>query len=122
VLPMENFKREAFNLFTTTHITFSQAVLGDTIEIDTLDGKEKVNISPSTQTDTIIKVKGKGVPYLNNPAKRGDLFVKTVVVTPSGISDEERKLYQKLYEIENNRVNRESIIDKMRDVISGHTK
>lgn len=122
VLPMENFKREAFNLFTTTHISFSQAVLGDTIEIPTLDGKEKVNISPSTQTDTIIKVKGKGVPYLNNPSKRGDLFVKIVVVTPSGISDEERKLYQKLYEIENNRVNRESIIDKMRDVISGHTK
>ncbi len=122
VLPDKKFKRDEFNLFTTEYITFSQAVLGDIVEIETLDGKENINISPFTQTDTIIKIKGKGVPYLNNSSKRGDLFVKLIVTTPTSISDEEKKIYQKLYEIENNKKNKESIIDKMRDAISGHTK
>jgi len=122
VLQDKKFKRDEFNLFTTENIGFAQAVLGDTIEIETLDSKENINISPSSQTDTIIKIKGKGVPYLNNPSKRGDLFVKLVVTTPTNLTDEEKKLYQKLYEIENTKANKESIIDKMRDAISGHTK
>ena len=122
VLSDKKFKRDEFNLFTTEYITFSQAVLGDTIEIETLDGKEKINISPYTQTGTIIKVKGKGVPYLNNASKRGDLFVKIVVTTPTSISGEEKKLYQKLYELEKEKKEKESIFDKMKDVVSGHNK
>ncbi len=122
VMSDKKFKRDEFNLFTTEYITISQAVLGDIIEIETLDGKENINISPSTQTDTIIKVKGKGVPYLNNPSKRGDLFVKIIITTPTNLTDEEKKLYQRLYEIENNKKTKESLFDKMRDAISGHTK
>ncbi len=122
VIADKKFKREEVNLFTTEQITFSQAVLGDIIEIETLDGKENVNISPSTQTDTIIKVRGKGVPYLNNSSKRGDLFIKVVVMTPTNISDEEKKIYQRLFEIENNKKNKETILDKVRDAISGHSK
>ncbi|MCQ2958197.1 MAG: molecular chaperone DnaJ [Candidatus Gastranaerophilales bacterium] len=122
VLADKKFKRDEFNLYTTENITFSQAVLGDSIEIETLDGKETLNISPYTQTDSIIKVKGKGVPYLNNSSKRGDLFVKVVVVTPTNISSEEKKLYQRLYEIENDKKSKESIFDKMKDAVSGHTK
>lgn len=118
----KKFKRDEFNLFTTEQITISQAVLGDNIEVETLDGKETVNISPSTQTDTIIKVKGKGVPYLHNSSKRGDLFIKLIVVTPTSLSDEEKKIYQRLFEIENNKKAKESILDKVRDAISGNAK
>ena len=117
----KKFKREGYNLFTTEYITFPQAALGEILEIETVDGKENINISPSTQTDTIIKVKGKGVPYINSN-KRGDLYVKIVVVTPSVLSDEEKKLYRRIYEIETNKKNKENIIDKMRDVLSGHKK
>ena len=118
----KKFKRDEFNLFTTEYITVSQAVLGDNIEIETLDGKENITIAPSTQTDTIIKVKGKGVPFINNSSKRGDLFVKVVVTTPTNLTDEEKRLYHRLYEIENNKKTKESLFDKMRDAISGHTK
>jgi len=122
VVPDKKFKRDEFNIFTTEFITFSQAALGDIIEIETIDGNEKINISPLTQTDNIIKVKGKGVPYLNNSSKRGDMFVKLVVATPNSLSDEEKKLYRRLYEIEMNKKSKENIIDKMKDALSGHTK
>ena len=118
----KKFKREGYNIFTTEYISFPQAALGDIIDTETIDGTEKLNISPGTQTDTIIKVKGKGVPYINNSSKRGDMYVKVVVNTPSGLSEEEKKLYRRLYEIETNKQNKENILDKMRDVISGHKK
>ena len=118
----KKFKREGYNIFTTEYITFPQAALGDIIETETLDGTEKLNISPGTQTDTIIKVKGKGVPYINNSAKRGDMYVKVVLNTPISLSNEEKKLYRRLYEIETNKQNKETILNKMRDVISGNKK
>ena len=122
VVADKKFKRDEFNLFMTEYITLPQAVLGDIIDIETLDGVVQINVSPATQTDTIIKVKGKGVPYLNSSSKRGDLFVKVVLTTPSGISDEEKKLYRRLYELEMNKMNKESLFDKMRDAISGGAK
>lgn len=122
VVADKKFKRDEFNLFMTEYITLPQAVLGDIIDIETLDGIVQINVSPATQTDTIIKVKGKGVPYLNSSSKRGDLFVKVVLTTPSGISDEEKKLYRRLYELEMNKMNKESLFDKMRDAISGGAK
>ena len=95
--------------------------MGDIIDIETLDGKEQLNISPGTQTDTIMKIKGKGVPYINS-SKRGDLFVKIVVNTPTGLSDEEKKLYRRLQEIEADKAGKESLIEKMKDVLTGHKK
>ena len=59
---------------------------------------------------------------MNSSSKRGDLFVKVVLTTPSGISDEEKKLYRRLYELEMNKMNKESLFDKMRDAISGGAK
>ncbi|MCR4881551.1 MAG: molecular chaperone DnaJ [bacterium] len=117
----ERFHREGYNLFVTEYISFPQAALGDVIEIETVDGKESLNISPSTQTDTIIKVKGKGVPYINS-SKRGDMYVKVVVSTPVSLTDEEKKLYKRIYEIETNKENKENILDKMRDALTGHKK
>ena len=117
----KKFQRDGYNLFTTEYISFPQAALGDVIEIETVDGPEKLNISPSTQTDTIIKVKGKGVPYINS-TKRGDLYVKVVVSTPVGLSEEEKKLYKRIYELEMNKQNKENILDKMRDALAGHKK
>ena len=117
----KKFTRDGYNLFKTEYIKFPQAALGDIIDVETLDGKEQLNISPGTQTDTIMKIKGKGVPHINS-TKRGDLFVKIVVNTPTGLSDEEKKLYRRLYEIEVSKENKENLIDKMRDVLTGHKK
>ncbi|MDD3593430.1 MAG: molecular chaperone DnaJ [Candidatus Gastranaerophilales bacterium] len=118
----KKFKRDDFNIFSTEYISFSQAVLGDEIEVETLEGTHKIKVAPSTQTDTIIKIKNQGVPYLNNPSKRGDAYVKLVLSTPVNVSEEERKLYQRLFEIENHKKSKESILDKVRDAISGSTK
>ncbi len=116
----DDFKRDGINLFKEEKITFSQAVLGDTIQIETLDGEAELSIPAFTQTDTILKIKNKGVPYLNDNSKRGDLYIKLIVSTPTSISEEEKKIYSRLFEIENNKKSKENnLLDKVKDVIRG---
>ena len=117
---LDGYKRDGVNLFKQEKITFSQAVLGDNIKIETLDGEADLSISPYTQTDTILKIKNKGVPYLNDNSKRGDLYIKLVVSTPTSITEDEKKLYSRLFEIENNKKSKENnILEKVKDAIRG---
>lgn len=115
----EFFERDGVNVYSNLDVNFAQAALGDEIEVKTLDGEEKIRISAGTQTETIHKIRGAGVPHLNNPARRGDHFVKIKAVTPTHLIDEEKKLYQRLLEIEKEKKNKESIFDKVKDVFTG---
>ncbi len=99
IKPHEFFRREGSDLFTDIYITFSQAALGDEIEVPTLDGAAKLKIPPSTQTHTVFKLQGKGMPYLNSSA-RGNLYVRTIVKTPEKITPEMKTLFEKLAEQE----------------------
>ncbi len=84
------FQRQQYNLFSTTSISFAQAALGGDIRIKTIDGEVLFNIKPGTQTDTKIRLKGKGVPTLRNKNIRGDHYVTLVVSVPEKLNQEQK--------------------------------
>ena len=83
------FQRQEYDLFSTEPITFTQAALGGTITINTIDGPMDYTISPGTQTDTRITLKGKGVPTLRNKNVRGNHYVTLIVQVPDKLTAEQ---------------------------------
>ena len=76
------FERQDMNLYSTAPITFAQAALGGEARIHTIDGDVLYEVKPGTQTNTRIRLKGKGVPSLRNKNLRGDHYVTLVVQVP----------------------------------------
>lgn len=93
-------KREGENLHFDAHVSFIDAVLGESIEIPTIGGKAKIKIDPGTQSGKVLRLKGKGLPILQGYGQ-GDLFVHINVWTPKKVSKEEREMLEKLRESEN---------------------
>lgn len=89
------FKRQDYNIFSTVPITFPQAALGATIRIKTVDGEVEYEVKAGTQTDTKVRLKGKGVPSLRNRQVRGDHFVTLVVQVPTTLHAEQREALRK---------------------------
>jgi molecular chaperone DnaJ len=92
------FERQGQDLYGVLDVTITQATLGGEIEIETLDGPERLGIEAGTESGTVLRVKGKGVPHLQRRG-RGDLFVTLHIVTPRDLSTEERSLLQRLAEL-----------------------
>lgn len=86
------FQRQDYNIFSTVPISFAVAALGGEIVIDTVDGKVIYDVKPGTQTDTKVRLKGKGVPTLRNKEVRGDHYVTLVVEVPDRLSHEAKEL------------------------------
>lgn len=82
------FQRQDMNIFSTAPISYAQAALGGEVRISTVDGDVMYDVKPGTQTDTKIRLKGKGVPSLRNKAVRGDHYVTLVVQVPTKLNDE----------------------------------
>ena len=82
------FQRRDMDLYSTAPITFAQAALGGDVRISTIDGDVMYTVKPGTQTDTRIRLKGKGVPSLRNKSVRGDQYVTLVVQVPTNLSKE----------------------------------
>lgn len=85
-------QRQDMDLFSTAPLTFAQAALGGEVKLTTVDGDVLYKVEPGTQTDTRIRLKGKGVPSLRNKNIRGDQYVTFVVQTPKHISAEAKEL------------------------------
>lgn len=85
------FQRQDMNIFSTAPITYAQAALGGTIRISTVDGEVEYEVKPGTQTDTKIRLRGKGVPSLRNKNNRGDHYVTLVVQVPTKLSEEAKE-------------------------------
>ena len=92
------FQRQDTNIYSTVPISFAVAALGGEIVIDTVDGKVIYDVKAGTQTDTRVRLKGKGVPSLRNKDVRGDHYVTLVVQTPERLSAEARELLRKFDE------------------------
>ena len=86
------FIRQDYNIFSTVPISYAIAALGGSIVINTVDGKVIYDVKAGTQSDTRIRLKGKGVPTIRNQAIRGDHYVTLVVETPSKLSKEAKEL------------------------------
>ena len=102
------FQRQDMNIYSTAPITFAQAALGGEICINTVDGDVLYEVKPGTQTDTKIRLKGKGVPSLRNKEVRGDQYVTLVVQTPTGLSGEAKEALRHFDELSGNSLNREN--------------
>lgn len=97
VKPHDFFEREGNDIYCEVPITFGQAALGDEIEVPTLTGKVKLKIPAGTQTHTFFRLRGKGVPNLRGYGQ-GDQHVKVVVVTPTHLTEDQRKLLHEFNE------------------------
>ena len=86
------FQRQEMNIFSTVPVSFAVAALGGEILIDTVDGKVVYDVKAGTQTDTRIRLRGKGVPSLRNKDVRGDHYVTLVVQVPDKLSNEAKEL------------------------------
>ena len=94
------FERDANNIYMEYYVSFSQAALGDTVEIPTLDGKVRVKIAAGTQPGTLLRLNGKGLPDLQIYGK-GDLIVNVNVWIPKHLSKEEKQMVEQLATSEN---------------------
>ncbi len=86
------FQRRDRDIFTEVPISFAIAALGGEVLIDTVDGKVAYEVKPGTQTETRVRLKGKGVPSLRYRDMRGDQYVTLVVKTPDKLSKEAKDL------------------------------
>ena len=85
------FKRDGSDLFYDLDISMFDAALGNEIDVPTLENSEKIKIEQGSQPNTILKLKGKGLPRLNSRGK-GDQFVRLVVNIPKKLSKEQKKI------------------------------
>lgn len=95
VKPDKKFKRQGNDLFVLEKVDFVSAILGDEITVPMFDGDIKVKVQPGTQPNTVIRVKGKGMPHLQSRS-RGDLFVEVQVEIPTRLSKEQTELLKKI--------------------------
>lgn len=112
----ERFERQGSNLYTTAPLSFAQAALGAEVAVKTLKEAEQLKIPAGTQTGTVFRLKGKGLPILGGRG-RGDLFVAASVVTPKHLTREQRKLLEQLAEMEDEDASDEGFIDKVRNIL-----
>ena len=113
VQPHEIFRREGTSVFCEAPITFAQAVLGGTLEIHTIDGKVKYDIPEGTQTGSVFRLRGKGIPSLNGRG-RGDQYVTVNIETPKNLNKEQKEALKKFSELlgEGNYEKRKSFFKK----------
>lgn len=93
------FQRQDTNIYSTVPISFAVAALGGEVVIDTVDGKVVYDVKAGTQTDTRVRLKGKGVPSLRNKDVRGDHYVTLIVQTPEHLSAEAKDLLRRFDEV-----------------------
>lgn len=95
VKPHEIFERNGDDILCEAHIDFPQAALGTKIYVPTLDGKAKIKIPSGTQTGTLFRLRGKGVPHVHGWG-RGDQLVRIIVRTPTKLTRRQKKLLAEL--------------------------
>ena len=93
--PHPTLQREGDNLHYDLYISFSEAVLGTSKEIDTVTGKVRIKIEPGTQSGKILRLRKKGVPSINSYGT-GDLLVHVNVWTPKSLSKEQKEFFENM--------------------------
>jgi molecular chaperone DnaJ len=119
VKPHEHFQRQGDDLIFDQPISFSQAALGDTIQINTLEGDHELKIPRGIQSGTVMTLSGKGVPFVRGHG-RGDMHVRIFVVTPGKLTAAHEELFKELAKLggEDLSPRKKSIIDKIRESIT----
>jgi molecular chaperone DnaJ len=115
----ERFIRDGDNLVTVLDVAAPLAALGTKLEVPTLEGLEDVHVRPGTQPGETIELRGRGMPVLRRPGRRGDLRVVVNVVIPRQLSEQQRKLLGELAEsmTDANMRSEESMFAKLKRVL-----
>lgn len=103
-----HFERQDIDIHYTMLISFVQAALGDEIEVPTIDGVVKYEMKAGTQTNTRFRLKGKGVPRLNNPKLRGDQYITVIVDVPKQLNEKQIALLKEFASISSDEINQPS--------------
>lgn len=115
----EELVRDGNDLLFNTFVGFPEAVLGDSVEIPTLEGRVKVKIEPGTQPGKVLRLRGKGLPDINGYGK-GDLLVRVNVWIPKSLSKEDKKVMEDLrgqaFLKPENMENKKGFFRKMKDL------
>jgi molecular chaperone DnaJ len=98
VKPSRVFERDGVHLYCDVPVSVTDATLGAEIEVPTLDGNEKYTIPEGTQPDTSFTLRGKGVPYVGNLDRRGDIIFTVKVEIPQKLSSKQKELLRKFAE------------------------
>lgn len=92
----QEFTREGINIKSEITVSYLQAILGCSIQVNTVDGQEELTIPAGTQPNTVLTLENKGVPKLGNPVSRGNHLITVKVNIPTKVNSEERELLEKL--------------------------
>jgi len=93
-------KRDNINIISDIFISYHDAVIGnDSFLTETVDGPVKIKIDPGTESGKILRLKGKGIPNVNNPSHKGDQLIFVNIFVPKNISEEEKKIVTKLKKV-----------------------
>ena len=119
VRPHKEFERNGNDVVSRVNISFAQAALGATVQVNTLDGKVDLKIPEGTQTGTAFRIKGKGIPYLRNPNQRGEQHIIVTVQTPKKLTEKQRELLLRFANESDEDVNvlqvSKGLFDKLKD-------
>ncbi|KZX16703.1 chaperone protein DnaJ [Methanobrevibacter cuticularis] len=113
------FEREGANLYYEQQISFVQASLGDNIDIPTIDGEAKLKIPAGTQSGTVFRLRGQGMPLMRRESK-GNLYVTVNVVVPQKLNDQQKKLLEEFAEISGEEIQKyeKGFFDKVKEAIN----
>ena len=119
VRPSEVFQRDGYDVWVTVPITYSQAVLGDSITVPSIDGKVEYTVPEGTQSGTTFRLRGKGIQYLNGRG-RGDMYVKCEVEIPKKLNKAQRDALKKFEGTlkEENYEKRKGFFKKLKDMFN----
>lgn len=114
VLSSRDFSRDGNNIVSKKKISFAQAALGAEIKIEMVDGEEKLIIPAGTQNGEKFKIVGRGVPYLGNENKRGDMIVEIEVDVPKKLTEREKDLIRELAELRGEEIKEENVFQRVK--------
>jgi len=121
IRPHERFIRDGNDLVTALDVPAPMAALGAKLVVPTLEGDEDLHVRPGTQPGETYELRGRGMPLLRRPGRRGDMRVIVNVVIPRQLSDEQKKLMQRLADTmtDANTKSEESVFAKLKRVLHG---
>ncbi|MBP1556675.1 MAG: hypothetical protein J6A76_02050, partial [Oscillospiraceae bacterium] len=117
------FERDGYDIWCDIPITFMQATLGDEIVVPTLEGTVKYNIPEGTQSQTVFRLKGRGVPFLNGRGK-GDQFVRVNVEVPRSLNNKQKQALRDFEDTltDKNYEKRKGFFERLKDTLRGDDK